>query len=280
MVSELRDMRGQVRRVMPMGRVKLSVIWAAWALGGALLAGCSTTHSSAAFSGKSAPEITTPGDVRESPLVPVGHSLIGEVHAECTLTEGRDRIEDEWLSDVDCTEFRLTEALRNAAAWSGGDVLVGRSCHAGRRTGRRVVVGCDAKVARPSSGKPSENLPAANGAEAALRLDDPSGVQAWRMRAKFEPRGIPTARAPKRADLVAEVTRMPLAAERLGTVTVACKRAPCALGAVRAGVRVAAGRLGASHVVAVRCDEATEEPWCVGDVALVSEVETRATSVD
>jgi hypothetical protein len=100
------------------------------------------------------------------------------------------------------------------------------------------------------------------------------------MRAKFEPRGIPAARAPKRADLVAEVTRMPLSAEHLGTVTVACKRAPCALGAVRAGVRVAAGRLGASHVVAVRCDDATEEPWCVGDAALVSDVQASATSVD
>lgn len=252
----------------------------ACAVGGLLAASCAATHSSAAFSGKTAGEITTPSSVRESPLVPVGHRLIGEVHAECTLTEGRDRIDDEWLSDVDCTEFRLTESLRNAAAWSGGDLLVGRSCHAGRRSGRRVVVGCDAKVARPSSGKPSKELFPANGAEASLRLDDPSGVQAWRMRANFEPRGIPAARAPKRADSVAEVTRMPISAEPLGTVTVACKRAPCALNSVRAGVRVAAGRLGASHVVGVRCDDVTDEPWCVGDAALVSEVQTRATSLD
>lgn len=242
-------------------------------LGLLALGGCASTRSSALFSGKAAPQITSPGAVRVSPLLPVDHALIGEVRSECTLTEGRDHIDDEWLSDVDCTELRLYDALRNAAAWSGGALLVGPSCHARRRSGKRVVVGCEARVARPTSGKPSGTAPPEEGAELALRLDDPSGVQAWRMRASFEPRGIPAARAPRRADAVLEVTRAPLAAESLGTVRVACVSAPCAIEGVRAGVRVAAGRLGASHVVGVHCVDVPDEPWCVGEAALLSEVE-------
>jgi hypothetical protein len=258
----------------------------AWAMACALASlSCAATHSSAAFSGNRASSIAPPANVQEAPVVPLDHTLIGEVRSECTLTEGRDRIDNEWLSDVDCTDFRLTEALANAASWSGGDLLVARSCHAGRRSGRRVVVDCSAKVARPlrpapaTPGVATPALVPVQGAQsdltlAARRLDDPSGVQAWRMRADFTPVGIPAARAPRRADAVAEVTAMPVAAHKLGTVTVTCSRGPCSVEGVRAGVRVAAGRLGASHVSNVRCVEREDEPTCVGDASLIGELGT------
>lgn len=241
---------------------------------GLLQSACAATHSSAVFSGNRGSSVAAPARVQEVPVVPLDHRLIGEVRSQCTLTEGRDRIEDEWLSDVDCTDFRLTEALRNAASWSGGDLLVARSCHSGRRSGRRVVIGCSAKVARPISLE--ANAPVKNTLDdvtlASRRLDDPSGVQAWRMRASFTPLGIPAARAPRRADAVAEVARMPVAAERLGSVSVSCQSGPCSLEAVRAGVRVAAGRLGASHVVDVHCAPREDEPSCTGEAALIAEL--------
>lgn len=257
-------------------RCSLRFAAALLALGGLSQLGCAAAHSSAAFSGNRAPAIAGPTLIKEAPVVPLDHKLIGEVRSECTLTEGRDRIDNEWLSDVDCTDFRLTEALANAASWSGGDLLVARSCHAGRRTGHRVVVGCSAKVARPID--PGSKAPVLHAVSdptlSSRRLDDPSGVQAWRMRADFSPSGIPAARAPRRADAVYEVATMPVAAERLGTVSVECNRGPCSVDAVRAGVRVAAGRLGASHVANVRCVEREDEPTCVGDAALIAELGT------
>ncbi len=262
------------RRSARQGSVYLAGALAA--LSGLSLVGCAASHSSAAFSGNRAPSVAPPVGIREAPVVPLDHRVIGEVRSECTLTEGRDNIDNEWLSDVDCTDFRLTEALANAASWSGGDLLVARSCHAGRRTGRRVVVGCSAKVARPID--PESKAPVLHAVSdptlASRRLDDPSGVQAWRMRADFSPSGIPAARAPRRADSVYEVAALPVAAEKLGTVSVECSRGPCSVDAVRAGVRVAAGRLGASHVANVRCVEREDEPTCVGDAALIAELST------
>src|SRR5262249_39548960 len=90
----------------------------ACAVAGALASlSCAAAHSSAAFSRNRESSITPPANVLEAPVVPLDHALIGEVSSECTLTEGRDRIDNEWLSDVDCTDFRLTEALANAASW-------------------------------------------------------------------------------------------------------------------------------------------------------------------
>jgi hypothetical protein len=211
----------------------------------------------------------TPAEVAEAPVVPVGYELIGRVRSECSLTEGRATIDDEWLSDVDCTRFRLTEALRHEAADHGGELLVGRSCLSARRVGRRAVIRCEARVARSTSGvRLASRDPLAEG----LRSDDPSGVEAWRIRVLYEPAGAPTARAPRRADTVEEVSVLPLAARPLGEIQVTCERAPCTVEAVRAGVRVAAGRLGATHVGEVSCVEAGDAPRCVGQAALLAEL--------
>lgn len=240
--------------------------WFALAALGA--AGCVGGRAPASYRGSAAPPSVAPAEVAEAPVVPTGYELMGRVRAECSLTEGRATIEAEWLSDVDCTRFRLTEALRQEAADNGGELLVGRSCLSARRVGRRAVIRCEARVARSTQGvRVVARDPAAEG----LRSDDPSGVEAWRIRVLFEPAGTPTARAPRRADTVEEVSVMPLAARPLGELLVTCERAPCTVEAVRAGVRVAAGRLGATHVAEVSCVEG-DTPRCVGRAALLAEM--------
>lgn len=232
--------------------------------------GCAGSRSAAAYRGASAPPVVAPTQVVEVPIVPLGHSLLGRVRAECTFTEGRREIDDEWLSDVDCTEWRLTEALRDETARQGGDVLVGTTCLAARRVGRQVVIRCEARVARAreAAARPEVRPNAAT----ALRHDDPSGVEAWRIRVTFQPAFEPVARAPRRADTVQEVTVLPPVVQRLGALSVTCEEPPCSVEAVRAGVRVAAGRLGATHVADIRCVEAGDVPRCLGEAALLEEL--------
>lgn len=233
-------------------------------------AGCAGGRSAVQYRGTSAAPRVTPPEVADAPTVPLGHVLLGRVRAECTLTEGRREIEDEWLSDVDCTEWRLTEALRDEAARQGGDVLVGSTCLAARRSGREVVIRCEARVAR--SGEDAAPLEAAPSGATALRHDDPSGVEAWRIRVTFHPAVEPVARAPRRADAVNEVTVLPLVARPLGSLSVSCEEAPCSVEAVRAGVRVAAGRLGATHVAGIRCVDVEDKPHCLGEAAFLDEL--------
>lgn len=245
-------------------------------LAGALLAaGCVGGRSPAHYRGASSQPRLTAAQVAEAPVLPVGYELIGRVRAECTLLEGRATIEDEWLSDVDCTRFRLTEALRVEAAENGGELLVGRTCLSARRVGRRTVLRCEARVARGMDGVSLANVSPAEASDALtreLRLEDPSGVEAWKMRVSFDPAGEPTARAPRRVDTVAEVSVLPVAARPLGDLRVSCEHAPCSVEAVRAGVRVAAGRLGATHVAEISCIEEGEASRCVGRAALLGEL--------
>jgi len=244
---------------------------------GASTGACAGARHPAAYRGATEEPRLQPQEVGEAPVTPAGYALLGRVRAECTFTEGRATIEDEWLSDVDCTSWRLTEALREEAAAKGGELLVGRSCLVARRTGRKAVLRCRAGVARRETEQAS---PAVDPTWASLRADDPSAVEAWRIRVDFEPTVEPTARAPRRADGVDEVTVLPVAARVLGALSAHCERAPCSVEALRAGLRAAAGRLGATHVGGVRCVDTNEAPRCLAEVALLEELppSTRAVA--
>lgn len=233
------------------------------------MTGCAGARNAASYRGATEPPTVEAIEVAEAPVTPPGYERLGRARAECTFTEGRATIEAEWLSDVDCTSARLTEALREEAARNGGDLLVARSCLVARRVGRQLVIRCRAHVARREGGASS---PPVDPTLDSLRADDPSGVEAWRIRVDFEPALEPAARAPRRADSVEEVTVLPVAARVLGALRVRCERAPCSVDAVRAGVRVAAGQLGATHVGGIRCVDVNEEPRCLGEAALLEEL--------
>jgi hypothetical protein len=239
------------------------------ALGGILLSACtigacgSGLREAASFRGDSRPTRVSPSQVRETASLPAAHRRLGEVSAECTLTEGRITIDDEWLSDVDCSEARLWRALREEAAERGGDVLFERSCYSrvvsDDGTTTRRFSRCEAQVAR-AQGKPALPEAVIVGSETA------SAAEAWRIRVTFFAAND-LRRRPRRADLVGDVAHFPVNDVVLGDVTASCERG-CSRQAVRDGVRAAAGRIGANHVVDISCVDRQPGYTCSGTAAV------------
>ncbi len=233
------------------------------------VAGCgSGVRSATRFEGSTRPVLVGANQIEEENALPLGYDSLGSIHAHCTLTEGQRRIHGEWLSDVDCSAARLVTALRERAAVAGGELLVGRLCYSQVLNGtpRRVRVTCDAEVARPDDdmleSRPPEQMHAAN--------MDGSVADAWRIRVDFTPAPHMPRRAPRRGDLVHEVGLFPAGHVRLGDVTVHCRRG-CSREAVHDGVRIAAGRMGATDVAEVHCAH-RGHGWACSGVATTYEV--------
>jgi hypothetical protein len=216
--------------------------------------------------------------VHEEPTLPDGYDLIGRVSSRCLLRQGIRPIDEERLSDVDCSERRVAWALRERAAEVGGELLVGRACFSQPTTRQRVRLLCKADVARPSEetlaqrrfdGRPrvadGMSLPGGTPTEIE-RLDEPNASTAWRILVDFTPAPRAAERPPRRTDLVRELAVMPVSHRRLGDVITTCE-AECSEHAVREGVRIAAGRMGATDVVDVRCARRSEGLFCAGTAA-------------
>ncbi len=218
--------------------------------------------------------------------VPLGYEVFGRLETSCTVWRPGTPVRDRWLSDLDCSTHRLWDVLRDKAASVGAEVLVrsrcGRSSPPQRGNGGQAASGrlvCRAQVARPGEStraqgalgarsKPPSSGLAASASEAA-RLDDPTADAAWRIRVSYRPIDTDDAgieRAPLSPSAVREVSDLPASHRELGTLVTDCD-AGCSEAAMRASVRVAAGRLGASDVVGVRCLPQSPGWHCVGTLA-------------
>jgi hypothetical protein len=220
-------------------------------------------RDAATFRGDSQPARVAPPQVRETSNLPAQHVELGEVSAECTLTEGRTTIEHEWLSDVDCSEARLLQALREEASARGGDTLFERSCYSrvvsrDENTARRLSR-CTAQVARAQS-KPAVSDAIIVPSELARAADG------WRICVTFFP-ATAERRPARRADLVGDVAIFPVSHVPLGDITASCERG-CSRDAVRDAVRAAAGRIGANHVVDISCVDRRPGYSCSGTAAV------------
>jgi hypothetical protein len=232
----------------------------------------------ARFSGSEDTPVVASWEIGDESVAPEGYEVLGEVTASCTLREGRRTIERERLSDVDCSEARLVRALRESAAEAGGQLLIGRECasRAVRQTagGRELRVRCSAGVARAETqelGAPQARD--AVGSDPGLPpervelLDEPSAADAWRIRITFTPaRAFGEPRPARRGDLVRELAIFPVSHLPLGDLVARCSEG-CRAESVRASVRIAAGRLGATDVVGVRCVEKGRGFLCTGTAA-------------
>jgi hypothetical protein len=219
------------------------------------------------YRGRTAPSVAGPAELREVELLPEGYDRIGHVSARCRLVEGKRPPRGARLVDVDCGESRLMAGVRETAARSGGELLVGRRCSS-RIAARDEVsvtldVSCQADVARPSDDSLGRRpLVSAVLAEA----DAPRASEAWNIRVDFSPsRGAPI-RAARRAEDVREVADMPVSHVRLGDVVTHCKR-ECSEQGARLGLLAAAGRFGASDVVELRCVAKGHGWLCSGTAA-------------
>ncbi len=255
-----------------------------------LTAGCSPAlREAVTYSGAQHEPRATPAEVVSMATLPSGYEVFGQLEAACDAWSEGSPVEAQWLVDLDCTERRLRGALREKAAAVGGALLVRERCGSGqrphsddaaRRTGGRLV--CRARVARPDgseraqrplTGEPSAPpaVQLAAGPSEAASLDDPTGTAAWKIRVSYTGRNpAPMApAAPVPASAVHEWPELPASHQAVGTVLTSCEGG-CTLDAMRASVRVVAGRLGAGDVAGVRCVPRGEGWSCVGRVLAAS----------
>ena len=238
-------------RVVSVGLLALAVV------------GCGGLRQATHFDGRPEARVVEPAEVGEEAALPPGHEALGQLRAECTLREGPRAIEGEWLSDVDCSATRLTQALREGAAEAGGTLLVGRQCYSRQQSSGAVWVVCKADVARPGEQLLAERQ--ADRPPAPLAASEPAAAEAWRIRVHFTPSEA-APRSPRRADQVRELPRMPVSHVPLGSVVTRCKKG-CSRAGAHEGVRYAAARLGATDVVDVHCARKGEGWLCTGTAA-------------
>jgi len=248
-------------------------------IGAAVLSSaCAARFDPANFQGtrearRAEPEAITLLAVRTSEL-----ATLGTVHDSCTLKPGFRRLEGEALSDLDCSSERLLFALRESAASAGGEALLGARCSSRRLgTPESYELVCTAEVARyrssastklrplsaPRSLAPGRPAPSASDVQ---RIDEPDASLAFRISLNFEPAVSIFERPARRAADVHELPRMPLSHLRLGDLAASCED-DCDERALRYGVLIAAGRLGAPDVVGVRCFRSANRSSCVGTLA-------------
>lgn len=244
-----------------------------------LCLGCAGRFDPASFEGSREPRRAEP----EAIALLAAHTneleALGAVRASCTLEPGFHAIDDELLSDVDCSTERLLWALRESAASAGGQALVGARCNSRRlsTTAREAYrLGCTARVARYRSASLSalrplsaprakpQGSPAPSGSDVA-RIDEPDASLAFRISVHFEPSVPAFASVPRPSAAVRELSSMPISHQPLGDLMTTCEQ--CDERALRYGVLVAAGRLGAPDVVGVRCFSSGDEQSCVGTLA-------------
>lgn len=185
--------------------------------------------------------------------MPPGYHEIGSVDARCTQVNERE-IEREWLSDVDCTEERLTLALKEQAADVGGNMLVGKQCYSlEESSGRRIV--CRAAVGRPEAETPPPEF---------TYLDEPGprASQAWSIRVQYTP-ASDEVRPPRTPQNVTEALNKPVSHILLGSVVTGCETG-CTEAGARAGLFAVAGRMGANSVTNAECARRQRGWVCTG----------------
>jgi hypothetical protein len=205
---------------------------------------------------------------------------LGTVHASCTLKPGFRRLRHEALSDLDCSNERLLFALRESAASAGGEALLGAQCSSrgpDPAAPETRELYCSAEVARFRSGASANARPLSSprsvsqgrpapSASDVKRIDEPEASLAFRISLRFEPAVSIFDRPARSAAEVHELARLPLSHTSLGDLVASCKGG-CDERALRYGVLIAAGRLGAPDVVGIRCFTSARGNSCVGTLA-------------
>lgn len=197
--------------------------------------------------------------------LPAGYEEMGRVTASCSPISGFQSTQGELLASFDCNRQRLERMLAEDASQTGADVLVGTGCgHDGR------ALRCIAYTARAEGParfpRESEEGPVP-GPMAVERWDEPRARASLVIRVDFDPSVERFSRRKRRAAEVAEVAALPISHRELGTLTTRCDADECQQRELRQALRIAAGGLGASDLVAVRCFGRGGERECVADVA-------------
>jgi hypothetical protein len=219
-------------------------------------AGCAGRARPVEFQGHPAERVVAPEGVLETSVVPRDAERLGRLFVRCRLVTATESFSERRLLDVDCSEARLRRLLREAAAEQGGDVLAESSCQQSSS-----AVSCRAVLARQSAPlSPRPALPAARAADVRGELG------AW-VFVNYEAARVRHVAPPVLAEEnVGDVAVRSPAHVTVGTLETRCDE--CSELSARDALRIAAGRLGASDVVGVRCVSEGSEQRCLGEAAV------------
>ena len=198
--------------------------------------------------------------VRQSEVVPAGYASLGDVEASCTPGASWRAFHDAPATSLVCDRPLLERALAEKAARRGGTLLALTRC-GGQASG---VLSCSAVVARPRSGGASI-LPTAT--FVGTDSDALSPLVAARIAIDLEPSVPRFTRRSRPGAEVAERAFLPVGHEELGVLRARCDVDACSAEEARAGLRAAAGALGVSDLVGVRCAPFGGERTCVAALA-------------
>jgi hypothetical protein len=238
------------------------------------LVGCAAGGVS--FSGKGQPQVVDSRQIGVGDRAPDGQRRLGRLAADCTPVEATEGLDGARLSDLTCSQPFLMAALKERAASAGGAFLVEPRC-VGRGKSPDAALRCSAEVwgpvevasfvapeDEPRAVNVDPRAPAVPGAPPLGRV-----AEAWRVRVDFWPTPGQQGRPAVDPAEVAEIDF-----ERVGQVTLGDLRAhcdaDCSLESVRVALRAAAGRIGATSLVGVRCIEEEGAPSCVASVTLLA----------
>lgn len=216
----------------------------------------------------STPASLRPSDVVEVSALPPGHEEGKRLSESCRGTRGFRAIDEEPLADVDCSAERLSRVLRARAAERGSRYLVNKQCQVRGQGRPRYSIRCSASLASGGSAvalggaAPASTGPAPS-AEQVRDLDEPRPQGGSRILITFAPAGAGSQRlAPRAYHHVAETAEPAVGRAQVGQVSARCS--DCDAFALRHALRVAAGRMGAGEIAAVRCFRDREDERCVG----------------
>jgi hypothetical protein len=228
------------------------------------------------FSGKGQPRVVETAQVGVGDRAPAGQRRLGRLAADCTPVEAGEGLEGARLSDLTCSRAFLMAALKERAAAAGGAFLVEPRCVA---TGKSpdAALRCSAEVwgpvevagfVPPTEARRAVNVdpraPAVPGAPPLGRV-----AEAWRVRVDFWPGPGQQSRPLVDPADVAEVDFPRVGQVTLGDLRSRCD-SDCSLESVRVALRAAAGRIGATSLVGVRCIEQEGTPSCVASASLLA----------
>jgi hypothetical protein len=198
--------------------------------------------------------------VELSETLPVGYDALGPVSASCRQHPSSGSFHGEPATSFACTPNELSRALAEQANARGGTLLAGAGCH--REDDERLV--CSAEAGRRAA-------PNAAAAPLPPEFDDGDdellATVASRIRIDLDSSAA-ARREPRSSDRVTEFAAMPVGHLHAGVLRARCAPSDCDVDQARAGLRLAAGALGASDLVGVRCVIFDGEQSCVATLGV------------
>jgi hypothetical protein len=213
-----------------------------------------------------------PERIGRSDAMPFGYEAVENLVASCRSLERSRDLNAEPLENFDCRRARLERVLAELASDAGAEMLVRTRCG---RDGR--VLRCTATAARADSRRARAEARRelrefdpgpAPGPLAVEHWDEPRAGAAEDIEIDAELSGRYAPRAARRASDVHEPAAVPVSHREVGTLTARCEAEECSSRELRQALRIAAGALGVSDLVAVRCFERQALRECVASAAL------------